>query len=85
MLLEVIGNSWSQQRTSLKSREERLSNEISIRTVKSCDIFLEGWKATCMHRCVHMLLGTTQEGPKDSPSSDLKVLKKQEVKVKAGL
>lgn len=53
--------------------------------MKNCDIFLEGWKSTCMLRCVHMLLGTTQEGPKDSPSSDLKALKKQEVKVKVGL
>lgn len=47
--------------------------------------YLEGWKSTCMLRCVHMLLGTTEDGPKDSPSPDLEALKKQEVKVKAGL
>lgn len=38
-----------------------------------------------MLRCVHMLLGTTEEGPQDSTSPDIEALKKQEVKVKAGL
>ena len=38
-----------------------------------------------MIRCVHMLLEMTQEGLKDSPSPGLEALKKQEVKVKAGL
>ena len=85
MLLEVIGNSWRQQWIRLKAWEERLGNEITTRIMTNGDISLEGWESTCMLRCVHMLLGMPQESPKDSPSSDLEALKRQEVNVRTGL